>query len=131
VLVARALLDIISRLRDRGKCILFSTHIMREAERMCDRIAILHRGGFLAQGTAEQLLGQSDVPDLEELFFALISHYEQQRQTEVAKDEPARPVDDGPRPHFPGVRRRRRRLLARLMGRRTDDRVRQDIERQP
>ena len=44
VLVARAVLEAVSALRDQGKCILFSTHIMREAERLCDRIAIIHRG---------------------------------------------------------------------------------------
>ncbi len=37
VLVARALLDAVAELRDQGKCIVFSTHIMREAERLCDR----------------------------------------------------------------------------------------------
>jgi len=55
VLVARALLDTVAELRDQGKCILFSTHIMREAERLCDRIAIMHRGHILAEGTLEEL----------------------------------------------------------------------------
>ena len=44
VLVARALLNTVAELRDHGKCIVFSTHIMREAEKLCDRVAILHRG---------------------------------------------------------------------------------------
>ena len=39
----------------RGKCIIFSTHIMREAEKLCDRVAIMHRGHILAEGTLEQL----------------------------------------------------------------------------
>ena len=46
VLVARALLNTVAELRDHGKCIVFSTHIMREAEKLCDRIAIMHRGRF-------------------------------------------------------------------------------------
>ena len=37
VLVARALLNTVAELRDQGKCIVFSTHIMREAEKLCDR----------------------------------------------------------------------------------------------
>ena len=131
VLVARALLDIIRKLRDRGKCILFSTHIMREAERLCDRIAIMHRGGFLAEGTAEQLLARSNAPDLEEVFFSLISHYEQQREKEAELDEAAGRVHVATQPHFPTGRRRRRHMLSRFMSRRADDRVRQDIERQP
>ena len=44
VLVARALLHTVAELRDHGKCIIFSTHIMREAEKLCDRLAIMHRG---------------------------------------------------------------------------------------
>lgn len=79
VLVARALLDAVSKLRDEGKCIVFSTHIMREAERLCDRIAIMHRGHLLAEGTLEELRDQQAERDLEELFFQLIS----KRQTEA------------------------------------------------
>lgn len=72
VLVARALLDAVSELRDQGKCIVFSTHIMREAERLCDRVAIVHRGRMLAEGTIDELREQHGQPDLEELFFQLI-----------------------------------------------------------
>jgi sodium transport system ATP-binding protein len=79
VLVARALLEIIARLRDQGKCILFSTHIMREAERLCDRIAIMHRGEVLAEGTHGQLMDQFHQSDLEELFFSLISRHDERR----------------------------------------------------
>ncbi len=72
VLAARALLTEVSRLRDEGKCVIFSTHIMREAERLCDRIAILHCGKILAQGTLPELREQHAENDLEELFFQLI-----------------------------------------------------------
>jgi sodium transport system ATP-binding protein len=72
VLVARALLDEVAGLRDQGKCILFSTHIMREAERLCDRVAIMHRGCILAEGTLDELRDQHEERDLEELFFQLI-----------------------------------------------------------
>ena len=73
VLVARALLQTVSQLRDMGKCIIFSTHIMREAERLCDRIAIMHRGQILAHGTLSELTKTYSENDLEELFFRLIS----------------------------------------------------------
>jgi sodium transport system ATP-binding protein len=72
VLVARALLDAVAELRDQGKCIVFSTHIMREAERLCDRIAIMHRGHILAEGTLDELRDRHEQHDLEELFFQLI-----------------------------------------------------------
>src|SRR5205814_10066202 len=55
VLVARALLKTVAEIRDQGKCVIFSTHIMREAERLCDRIAIMYCGSILVEGTMEEL----------------------------------------------------------------------------
>ena len=78
VLVAREVLNAVSELRDQGKCIIFSTHIMREVERLCDRIGIMHRGHILAEGTLEELREQHHEPDLEEVFFHLISKQQEQ-----------------------------------------------------
>jgi sodium transport system ATP-binding protein len=80
VLVARALLKTVAELRDHGKCVIYSTHIMREAEKLCDRVAILHRGQVLACGTLEELRERHREQDLEEMFFRLISEH---------NDEPA------------------------------------------
>ena len=77
VLVARALLNTVLELRDQGKCIVFSTHIMREAEKLCDRIAIMHRGHILAEGTLEEMRDRHHQRDLEELFFQLISQHDE------------------------------------------------------
>jgi sodium transport system ATP-binding protein len=76
VLVARALLQTVQELRDHGKCIVFSTHIMREVEKLCDRVAIVHRGHLLAEGTLDELRDDYQEPDLEELFFRLITDHE-------------------------------------------------------
>ncbi len=76
VLVARALLKAIAALKDQGKCIIFSTHIMREVEKLCDRIAIIHKGRILAAGTVAELEERYAEPDMEELFFDLISRHE-------------------------------------------------------
>jgi len=73
VLVARAVLRNIEHLRSLGKCILFSTHIMREVERLCDRVAIMSRGKVQACGTLTELRQQYGQNDLEELFFTLVS----------------------------------------------------------
>lgn len=78
VLVARRLLQTVAELREQGKCILFSTHIMREAEKLCDRIAIIHRGKVLAEGTLEALREIHQEHDLEELFFRLISRHDEE-----------------------------------------------------
>ncbi len=75
VLVARALLSTVAELRDQGKCVVFSTHIMREAEKLCDRIAIMHRGHILAEGTLDELRDRHEQQDLEELFFQLIQNH--------------------------------------------------------
>ena len=85
VLVARALLDAVAELRDQGKCIVFSTHIMREAERLCDRIAIMHRGDILAEGTLDELQDRHEQHDLEELFFQLIKQQQSHQVEAVSK----------------------------------------------
>ena len=73
VLVARAVLENIERLKDQGKCIVYSTHIMREVEKLCDRVAIISKGRVLASGTLEELREKHGEKDLEELFFRLVS----------------------------------------------------------
>lgn len=73
VLVARAVLQSIERLRDEGKCILYSTHIMREVEKICNRVAIVSKGKIQAIGTLDELRDRHGQKDLEELFFQLVS----------------------------------------------------------
>lgn len=72
VLVARAVLERIAELRDRGKTVLFSTHAMHEVRKLCDRVAIIYRGRVQAEGPPADLLEEFEQPDLEELFFALV-----------------------------------------------------------
>ena len=83
VLVQREVLKTVEELRNAGKCVLFSTHIMREAERLCDRIAIMHRGHILAEGTQGDLEEQYEEKDLEELFFRLISRHDARMAAEA------------------------------------------------
>ncbi len=78
VLVGRSFLEIITRLRAQGKCIIFSTHIMREVEKLCDRFAIMSHGRILAEGTLAELQEIHEEHDLEEIFFKLISNHESQ-----------------------------------------------------
>ncbi len=73
VMAARSLLRTIAELRDQGKCILFSTHIMREAEKLCDQVAVIHHGRLLAKGSLGELIFKYGEDDLEELFFQLVS----------------------------------------------------------
>ncbi len=73
ILVQRAVLENVKRLRGRGKTILFSTHIMREVEKLCDRVAVMARGRIVACGTPDDLRAMYREDDLEELFFRLVS----------------------------------------------------------
>jgi sodium transport system ATP-binding protein len=73
VLVGRAVMQSIAQLREMGKCILFSTHIMREVEKLCDRVAIVSQGRIQAAGTLPELRERYQQDDLEELFFKLVS----------------------------------------------------------
>ncbi|RJP74776.1 MAG: ATP-binding cassette domain-containing protein [Candidatus Zixiibacteriota bacterium] len=68
IIASRAIIEFIARARAAQKTILFSTHVMREAERLCDRVGIIHRGRLAAQGTLEELRRQFGSPDLEEVF---------------------------------------------------------------
>jgi sodium transport system ATP-binding protein len=68
VLNAIELREIIAALRRDGKAILFSTHVMSEAEQLCDRIAIIHNGRILATGTLEELRASTGLHYLEEIF---------------------------------------------------------------
>lgn len=73
ILVAREVLQTVETLRDQGKCIIFSSHIMAEVQRLCDRVAIMNRGRILAQGSIEDLSELYEEEDLEELFYQMIS----------------------------------------------------------
>lgn len=87
VLVARTLLNTVAELRDQGKCVIFSTHIMSEVEKLCNRIAIMYRGHILAEGTLEELRDRHREHDLEELFFQLISEHDRMHARDVTADE--------------------------------------------
>ncbi len=73
VLNAIELRNIISQLRDDGKAVIFTTHIMSEAEKLCDRIAIIHQGRILATDTLDGLRQRTGKHYLEEIFV----HYAQ------------------------------------------------------
>jgi sodium transport system ATP-binding protein len=73
VLVQRSVLQAIASLKQLGKAILFSTHIMREVEKLCDRVAIMHQGRILETGTLQSVREKYHQADLEEIFFQLVA----------------------------------------------------------
>jgi sodium transport system ATP-binding protein len=73
VLAAAATLDFVQSCRASGKCVLFSTHIMSEVERLCDRIAIIHQGTVRAMGTLAELRERTGTHYLEDVFRAIVA----------------------------------------------------------
>jgi sodium transport system ATP-binding protein len=72
VMSTRAMRTFIRRLRDEGKCVLFSSHIMQEVSALCDNIIILDKGCLAASGTPDELLRTTGKDSLEEAFVAAI-----------------------------------------------------------
>jgi sodium transport system ATP-binding protein len=72
VLATRALRDALRRLRDdEGKCIVFSTHIMQEVERLCDQVSVVAHGRTVAEGSVASLNALCGERDFEESFVKL------------------------------------------------------------
>ncbi len=71
ILTARTVTDYLHELRDRGKTIIVSTHIMTLAAKLCDRIGIIIDGKIRMVGTLNEILTQTQTTDLEDAFFIL------------------------------------------------------------
>jgi sodium transport system ATP-binding protein len=72
VMTARAVMTFVRECRDRGKTVVFSTHVMSEAEKLCDTIGIIHGGSLRAEGTLAQLLEKTGETDLEDCFVKIV-----------------------------------------------------------
>lgn len=69
---ARLIKDILRQLAERGAAVFLSTHILEIAERMCDRIGIIHKGELIAVGTMDELRSLSQgKTNLEDIFLSL------------------------------------------------------------
>ena len=71
VMSTRAVRDIIRRLRDDGRCVLFSSPVMQEVSALCDSIVVIARGGIAAVGTPDDLRTMTGHQSLEDAFVAL------------------------------------------------------------
>ena len=72
VMSTRALRAFVRRLRDEGKCVVFSTHVMQEVAALCDRIVVVARGRVVADGTKEELLERTKQVNLEDAFVVIV-----------------------------------------------------------
>jgi sodium transport system ATP-binding protein len=71
VMAVRETRQTIKMFAEQGRCVLFSTHYMDEAERLCDSIAIIAQGKIIAHGSPDELIARTGKIDLEEAFVAL------------------------------------------------------------
>jgi sodium transport system ATP-binding protein len=80
ILTARNIVNFIHKCKEDGKCVLFSTHIMREAERIADRIVMIHNGQLLAEGTWAQFKQETDLRDLDDIFIYFVNRIQEEGQ---------------------------------------------------
>ena len=72
VMTTRAVRDLITELKQRNICVLFSSHMMHEVARLCDHIVIISEGIVVGSGTTEQISKAADEDNLEEAFVKLV-----------------------------------------------------------
>ena len=77
---ARKVRDLVKQLGDDGGTVIYSTHMLSEAQRICDRIIILHNGTIRADGSPSELLKDTFSEDLEDAYISLTR--------DVARSEP-------------------------------------------
>ncbi len=68
VMTARAIVRFVRECRNRGKTVIYSTHVMSEVEKLCDTIGIIHDGRLVAEGTLAELQARFGERDMEEVF---------------------------------------------------------------
>jgi sodium transport system ATP-binding protein len=71
VMSTRAVRHIVRKLRDQGRCVLFSSHVMQEVSALCDSIVVIASGRVVAHGTPNELRNQTGEDNLEDAFVAL------------------------------------------------------------
>ena len=76
VMTTRAMRGFLRSLRDEGRCVIFSSHIMQEVAALCDRIVIVAKGQVVAAGSADQLREQTGEANLEDAFVKVIGSEE-------------------------------------------------------
>lgn len=71
-ILSQIILNFIKKEKERGKCVLYSTHYMEEAENICDRVIIINKGKVIASGTPKEIKEQTKTSNLRDAFFNLI-----------------------------------------------------------
>ena len=75
IVTARSVTDYLKLMKDQGKTVIISTHIMTEAEKLCDKIGIIIKGQLTLEGSLEEILSETNTKDLEDAFFELYKQH--------------------------------------------------------
>ena len=75
IMTARTIIEFIRECRQRGKTVIFSTHVMSEVEKLCDIIGIIQAGKLLEEGSLGELRERFQEDDLEEIFMRVVTPY--------------------------------------------------------
>jgi len=68
IVASAHIVELIRRAKSQNRAIIFSTHIMHEAQRLCDEILIIHNGMATRNGTIEKLRMETGIEDLDQIF---------------------------------------------------------------
>ena len=71
IISSKVILDTIKEEKDKGKCILYSTHYMEEAESLSDRIGIMANGNIVEVGTSKELINKTKAKNFEDAFVSI------------------------------------------------------------
>lgn len=72
IISSKVILDFIKEEKKKNKCIIYSTHYMEEAENICDRVILVHKGKIVATGTPKEIVKSTKTTNLRDAFFAII-----------------------------------------------------------
>ena len=72
IISSQVILDFIKEERDKGKCIIYSTHYMEEAENICDKVVLLNEGKTISIGTPKEIVEKTNTTNIRDAFFELI-----------------------------------------------------------
>jgi sodium transport system ATP-binding protein len=99
-IVSRTVEQAVIALARRGKCVLFSTHLLGQAEDICDRIGVISGGRVVAEGTIQQLTEQTGAANLRSAFFSLVGAEQDDESIRPLRE--AVPISAAPTPEAPG-----------------------------
>ena len=77
IITSQSIIEFIIHARERGHSIIFSTHYMDEAERLCDRIALIYKGAIMAIGTKKELFELTGADNVQDVFLSLVHEYKE------------------------------------------------------